>query len=171
MLEVKAVETEKSEGPLRLKDEDELRLLVGMNADYYLDKWNFIEKTGNTVVLNLWSLIFGLFWMVYRKMYLYALIAYIFMSLVFVIKSVMKQSIFVNYVSFFVFGFFFAFFGNYIYYVHTRNKLAKLRKDNLLHEDIDKKLKILGGTSWVSVIVLFVLLIGAGFVWSHVVLN
>lgn len=140
------------EPSLKLKDEDELRQLVGKRADYYLGKWQTIEETGNSAVFNIAAFFFGLFWMIYRKMYLYSFLAIILIVVVSSVEIALDVPDIVDRTTTFAFCFAFAFFGNYLYYLHSKSVLAKLHKQNAPSALTGDQLSDVGGTSWAIVI-------------------
>ena len=54
--------------------QDELSLFLEKNQSYYLEKFNLIEKTGDKKAWNWCSFLIGGYWMLYRKMYVQAII-------------------------------------------------------------------------------------------------
>lgn len=52
---------------------------VGKNADYYQRRWAAIERTGNMFSFNWAAFFFAVFWLAYRKMYLYAFLYSVFL--------------------------------------------------------------------------------------------
>ena len=61
--------------------QDELSLFLEKNQSYYLEKFNLIEKTGDKKAWNWCSFLIGVYWMLYRKMYVQAII-YIIANLI-----------------------------------------------------------------------------------------
>ena len=61
--------------------QDELSLFLVQNQSYYLEKFNLIEKTGDKKAWNWCSFLIGGYWMLYRKMYVQAII-YIIANLI-----------------------------------------------------------------------------------------
>ena len=61
--------------------QDELSLFLEKNQSYYLEKFNLIEKTGDKKAWNWCSFLIGGYWMLYRKMYVQAII-YIIANLI-----------------------------------------------------------------------------------------
>jgi len=62
--------------------DDEILNFAQKNANYYLLKWRVMEITQSRISWNWASCLFGVFWLVYRKMYFYALavMAFIFVE-------------------------------------------------------------------------------------------
>jgi len=64
-----------------MKNDPELyEIFFQERKDYYLDKLSKYEK-GKKLIFNYSTLLFGLFWFLYRKMYLEAIIIYLFITL------------------------------------------------------------------------------------------
>ena len=61
--------------------QDELSLFLEKNQSYYLEKFNLIEKTGDKKAWNWCAFLIGGYWMLYRKMYVQAII-YIIANLI-----------------------------------------------------------------------------------------
>ena len=61
--------------------QDELSLFLEKNQSYYLEKFNLIEKTGDKKAWTWCSFLIGGSWMLYRKMYVQAII-YIIANLI-----------------------------------------------------------------------------------------
>lgn len=133
---------------------EDIRVFVGKNADYYLHRWELIEKTGLTRSWNWSAFLFTWIWMVYRKMYLYAFIAFVMDLYAFIVIAFVKD-LFVQYLPLIgqyhwiirmllgLFGNFLffilnlsglylswiirvliGFFGNFLYYIHTVEEIA-----------------------------------------------
>lgn len=65
---------------------DEINIKSYLNLDkYYIDKWALYEKDNNFLYWNNAACIFSFFWLIYRKLYVYALffIATIILSIIF----------------------------------------------------------------------------------------
>jgi len=95
--------------------EEEFRAFIGEKADYYLNKFRFFWDKGTTsfaVTWN-WSAFFlGFIWMLYRKMYLWALVAFL---------------IALTPISFPLAMIGWGIIGNYLYFLHARNKIIENR--------------------------------------------
>ncbi len=103
--------------------EDDLALFVGKNADRYLDKFRKFQSGRRDAFAVTWhwpAFLFPFWWMLYRKMYLWA-VASVF--LVFIP--------FVGLITRFVFGI----SGNYLYYQHARKKVQEMKAGPGTDED------------------------------------
>lgn len=94
---------------------DEIRAYVGPNADYYIQRFSRFNIAGRErfcVTWNWSTFGFTFIWMLYRKMYAFALIAFV----VFCIPGVnVLLHIAVGMV------------GNYLYYRHVKEKILEVR--------------------------------------------
>ncbi|MBA4418670.1 MAG: hypothetical protein C0392_12295 [Syntrophus sp. (in: bacteria)] len=121
---------------------------VGSNADKYLTKFKKFSINGADGFSATWhwpAFFVPFYWMLYRKLYLWAL-------LVFVLSIIP----YVNFILMIVFGI----MGNYIYYKHTKKKLLKI---NLApsFSDVQRAVNIArqGGVNSVAVILAPILLL------------
>jgi hypothetical protein len=128
--------------------EQEYGSFIGNNADKYLTKFRKFNIDGIDSFSPTWhwpAFFVPCFWMLYRKLYLWAL-------LVFVLSIIP----FVNFILMIVFGI----TGNYIYYKHTKKKLLEI---NLIpsSSDVQRAVNIAhqGGVNNVVVILGPILLI------------
>lgn len=165
MPEDKAAKTDNKKSLINIRDEKELRRFVGKGADYYFGKWKTIERTGNIVSFNLWAFLFGIFWMAYRKMYLFTFVVIVIIIAESVIEVVFDAPESLDRTASVVYGVMYALLGNYLYYVHIRKKLAMLRNDFTSPEKINEQIGNVGGTSWISVISLLVIVTGIIYIW------
>jgi len=95
--------------------EVEFRTFIGKNADHYLRKFrNFSGRdTYNFAISWSWSAFFlGFIWMLYRKMYLWALLAFFiaFTPVAFPLTMIGWGIV-----------------GNYLYYLHARKKILEYK--------------------------------------------
>lgn len=105
---------------------EELRIFVGTNADYYLTQWGLMEETGRMRSWNFPAALFTFFWMVHRKMYLYALI--VLPIEITMIASLSPTILFFGlYIAMIALGL----YGNFLYYVHAVKKIAALESVSL----------------------------------------
>lgn len=135
----------------------ELAQYVGSKKDYYLQKWDKIEK-GNWLSFNLGACFVGAGWMLYRKMYLEASI----LILLIIVESHITTNFLYQYFNdtnildlgiqlIYTFGT--GFFSNYLYLKSAERSIVKLKNLNLEEADYQEKLAKTGGTSWNAVII------------------
>jgi len=94
---------------------DEIRAFLGTNSSYYLQQFAKFTRTGVEKFVPTWNWScfgFTFLWMLYRKMYLAAL-------LTFVIFCVPGVNVILHIVAGVV--------GNYLYYRHAQEKLGEIR--------------------------------------------
>jgi hypothetical protein len=133
--------------------EDVIRAFVQKNADYYITKWKIMAATDSKVSWNWPAFLFGGFWMLYRKMYLY------FFILLFV-GLIVGFIPFINFIASLAMWIGLGVFGNYLYAKFTYDKLMKLK---LMHKD-EESLKLAasqaGGTSVLAVVIAVIIIFG-----------
>lgn len=134
--------------------EEHYKLYFGKKADYYFDIVTELDS-GKRVVFNLFSFLFGLFWMLYRKLYLPLLIVVILIFL----ESMIEQTILISInaspvteavvekISLFIWVSLLGFFGNTMYINQANRKITKILALNLTIEETDRKIKKAGGTT------------------------
>ena len=150
-------------------DAAEIESFVGRNASYYASKWQrFADKPGYVPSFNVAAAVFGLFWLVYRRLYIH-------LAWVVVVLAVdISLSFYVEEQGFFPPDVIFAWdvlasllyivvigaLGNYWYWNRFR-KVAMSAKSR--YADQDKQLQFLqhkGGTNtiavWTTVVLLFI---------------
>ena len=128
--------------------EQEYDNFIGNNADKYLTKFKKFNIDGTDSFSATWhwpAFFVPFFWMLYRKLYLWALLAFVI--------SIIP---YVNLIAMIVFGI----TGNYIYYKHTRKALLEIKQAPSSSE-IQKAVNIAhqGGVNNAVVIVAPILLI------------
>jgi len=102
--------------PQRQVSEDDLRIFIGKNADYYLQKFKRFNIGGADVFAPTWnwSAFWGGFgWMLYRKMYMWAIIAF---ALTLIPHIGLIAWIATGAVS------------NYLYYNHAESKILEIKR-------------------------------------------
>ena len=124
-----------------MMNEQELtRIFIGPRADQYLKKW---QKNKYSFCWP--ALFFGIFWMLYRKMYLFSF--YIFltaMMYVYVIYMIGFQAQYSSFIAFLV-PIAIALFGNFLYRTHVKSKVkAYIQNPNQSLEIF----RLNGGITW-----------------------
>lgn len=146
----------------QFEDNDDLvkqwRIFIGLHANYYVREWLQIRK-GKLLSFNLYAFCFGIFWLLYRKMYQPSVIV---LSIYFaegylesiIIKDLPFEAYTWELVRIGIYFTFIGFTGNWIYYIHTQHELSKLlaspKKSNLT-----LALRKRGGISFLPIITLF----------------
>jgi len=116
---------------------DEIRAFVGNNADYYIQNFSKFTKTGIDKFCPTWNwstFCFTFIWMLYRKMYVQAVITFV----IFCLPGI-------NIILHIVAGV----AGNYLYYKHAKKKILEIRSTRTL-ENLCPVLQEEGGVhTWV----------------------
>lgn len=148
--------------------EEEWRLFIGPNSDYYVQEWWSI-RSGVIFSFNFYALIFGVFWLLFRKMYqpavfyLSLFFAEGFLETIFIDFNAMEVSLFHwNLGRIILFSIGLALLGNWIFYNHAQTQMAiiKSRFPGQYHQ----KLSSNGGTSLIPIITLFLVIIASFFI-------
>jgi hypothetical protein len=148
---------------------EEYAAFLGSKADYYLDKWESIAQ-GSKNNLNGYAFLFGLFWFLYRKMYLLSLIILAILTLESIVETAILEYFnagpdtykIMNMVAYIVCSFIFGSYGNWLYLKDTQRQIRRLKKAPVNQETYWTKLKKAGGTSWlplIALLIVFVMLI------------
>ncbi len=150
------------------KLKEKYRIFIGKNADYYLQKFEVFEKTGSALSWNWASFGFGIFWMVYRKMYLFAFLALLFMFFLNVLEVSLKFSPALSFFLSLWLWVGFGLFGNYLYYIHVKKKVMEISIQYPSEEEQKLILQKEGGTSWVSVFLfILIFILFSGFMGNY----
>jgi Tfp pilus assembly protein PilE len=127
--------------PLAGATKDDLALFIGPNADRYLGKFARFRREGGDSFAATWhwpAFLFSFWWMLYRKMYLWA-------ALVLLLGCVPYTTL----VMMAVFGL----CGNYLYYRHAKRSVAEIRSGTGTDVEVAAKLARAGGVNNVAVVV------------------
>lgn len=101
--------------------EAEENLLIGTNTEYYRSKFNEMRMLNQKVSLNWATLFFGVFWMLYRKMYgvaVGAIVLTILAGLLGAAGGAMSLALTVCY----------GLFGNYLYMMTVQKRVTELQR-------------------------------------------
>jgi len=130
-----------------ISDQDYIAF-IGNNAPKYIAKFKKFNITGIENFTPTWhwpAFFVGFWWMLYRKLYLWSLVAFIVSCIPYV-----------GFVGMVVWGV----SGNYIYYKHVSSKIKTLRDINT-YGDISSTLSQIGGVNkWVVVVAIILTAIG-----------
>ncbi len=139
----------------------------GLQSSYYLQKYT-LYKSGQTVMFNIAPFFVGFFWLLYRKMYLYAIVsfgvitasdygeAYLFeyLSIDYDLQRLISLGITIG------FAVLFSLFGNYFYLqkaeLEVRGVLSSTPDEDTRMELLTRK----GGTSWIPILLVMGLMVG-----------
>jgi len=118
---------------------------IGKNAEYYIPQFQKMDATNSMISWNWAAALGNIWWMLYRKMYLYALIAWVAnMVLNFLLPVAGLGSWIVTCVLF-------GLFGNWAYKKKVEEELAAAPLDPAARQ---AQLASRGGITWVPVIIL-----------------
>jgi serine/threonine protein kinase len=138
----------------KLEAEGNLRLFVGKKHSYYLTKWKKMEEKGTPFSFN-WAAFWGsVFWLAYRKMYLYSVLCYLVQYAVYILLQYLMKN--VNYLTaIFIYVTpwpLFGWLGNSIYRSHAHTKLRQINSKGLRRNKERALIKVRGGTRVAPVI-------------------
>ncbi len=129
--------------------QDDLYAFIDRNQRRYMHKFARFREAGDDFSMTWnWATFFlGAWWLLYRKLYLWALIVIVvgFVPIVNVLAHIALSIC-----------------GNYIYYRHARKKIREIRAEDLTG-NIEGRLSKAGGVSWIPPIAAFVLILMIGF--------
>jgi Protein of unknown function (DUF2628) len=168
--------TQEREIALTSLSEAEIRAFVGRNAKYYLRKWSaplgdFAQATG----FNWAAFLLSGFWILYRRMYRVALIAFSIVAVPAVVTGIpeaagladqgtIKALNAVGNLCGFAFAIVCGNFGNAWYLAHTKRQIAQVRELGLAEEAYLRALARRGGTSFFGALGLFALFLVAIYI-------
>lgn len=166
-----AVAESSATGPA--SDDDLLDAAIGpTNRSYYRPKFDRFEAGQGSASWNWPAFFVTIFWMLYRRMYAYALVVWLVLPVVFVIVAAIVGGISGNpetYVSTYYFlwavvGFIFIpMYANRLYYRHATKKIARAKAMYSSSEDQVREVYRTGGTGGAGLIVA-VILVGVGLI-------
>lgn len=135
---------------------DKLKQFIGPKADYYFRKWNDLDHP-KRLSWNWGAAIFTLIWLGYRKMYGYVCLYFGIAFILYIISLIMEFNL-LEWIGITVVNLLFATFGNYFYWIHSRNKLKKVENKQLSPRDENKFIQKKGGITWFGVLITLFLL-------------
>ena len=137
-------------------DEEIIRAFVQKNSDYYLLKWKLMAETFSKTSWNWASFLLGMWWLVYRKMYLYAFLLFLITLITWIpiLGWIVALVIWVS----------MGLFGNYIYGQYVYKKLKELSLIAKSNDELRMLAMQKGGTSILAVVVLIVLFLILEFI-------
>lgn len=135
---------------------DKLKQFIGPKADYYFRKWDDLDHP-KILGWNWGAAIFTLIWLGYRKMYGFVCLYFGIAFILFMISLIMEFNL-LEWIGITVVNLLFATFGNYLYWIHSRNKLKKVENQQLSPGDENKFIQKKGGITWFGVLITLFLL-------------
>ncbi|MFC6998770.1 DUF2628 domain-containing protein [Rufibacter roseus] len=146
--------------------EDYYHAYFGQSADYYLRKLEQYQN-GRKFTFNLGAFFFSMLWMLYRKMFIPALV---YLGLVIaqgmIIVSLTERSIITKETALYidrgmtlVWGIVVGFLGNYLYLRQAETKVNRLKRTSLSPQERVDRLHQMGGTTYMPHILLALILL------------
>ena len=134
------------------------KIYLGEEANYYIPKWDKIQS-GQIISFNIYAFIFGIFWMLYRKMYRTALIVGGFIILQLAAEELLMTKMYmteeefkpISWISTLAINTLLALFSNWLFYKEAKRKIADVKNTTI--GDYDLRLLDVGGTSVLSIFI------------------
>ena len=150
--------------------EDNLKTFVGEKFNYYQQKWQL--KPGQLTGFNVAAFFLGVVWLIYRKMYLYAVIFLILIALDFWIETYYPLPEAFGMVINIAIATTFGILGNTFYKTHAYKKVQEIsaanNATNLQAELSDKGGTNLAGAIAFGITVLAIIAYAVYFILTHV---
>jgi hypothetical protein len=128
---------------------DDVRLFVGRNSDYYLNKWKGSKDPSKSAGWN-WAAFFaGVFWFGYRKMYVELFCCFGVFILIDLIQIFLNIDI--NSAITYIVNALMGILGNTVYFHYVKRKIKKINEDETLFENKKTFTERAGGVSWAGV--------------------
>lgn len=152
--------------------EDEWRLFIGNNADYFIPIWQKFKTQDKRIHFNLMAMLFNIYWFGYRKMYKIAaaLIIGSLVALGFILVGIGTNSIFeINKIAPWLFVYYLiyfglAFMGDWLYYDHAQKTIQSIKQKTPNKAARQKAIQEAGGTNMLFPFLLMGLLTGLSIV-------
>ncbi|RYZ54282.1 MAG: DUF2628 domain-containing protein [Sphingobacteriales bacterium] len=126
------------------------------DSGYYLERYQDYCDGKNRITLNVWAFLFGIFWFLYRKMYVEALLLFAFLLLEGFAEEYLWEQLFDStpgtWVSRIVSGVVTCLLGNYLYFRKADRVIAHARTLN--DADGEDYARSAGGTTWLALFIL-----------------
>jgi|GEM_PF-3844535 len=152
------------------REEQLLKLYIGNNEDYYLEKWKSINQ-GKIASFNIAAFFLSIFRLLYRKMYFEFLILLsinIGMAVVdtYLIEPLLSTDLMdiYNLLSGLALWLVLGFYGNYFYLKRAQLNISNLENEGYPEEQLKAKIVEKGGTSMRLVVLVFVISIATLYI-------
>lgn len=139
-------------------DENEAKLFVGKNSDYYIKKWSAFKDGSRNWGINWPGFLFSVFWLGYRKMYLNIFYFLCGLTTLGILQYLIPQDIIRSMGT--VMAALVGGMGNTFYYKHMEKKIVKIREQNQDSSNIEKEIIKTGNASWGGVGIALLMFIG-----------
>ena len=144
-------------------DDDDLRLFVDNNADFYLLKWKVMHSTESSMSWNWSAFCFGVLWAAYRKMYSYTFVILVGFYIIGILELELKlPDVWAAGLSLSIWVLF-GLFGNRLYYSHALKRIMEIKFALGHAESRRAQIAKKGGTSFVEVLAAGLLFVIAVF--------
>ncbi|MGD0169028.1 MAG: DUF2628 domain-containing protein [Smithella sp.] len=136
---------------------DDYISLIAKNAGYYVSTFKNFESDRFDKIKATWNwpaFLFGFWWFIYRKLYLWALFAFVVNLMPFCTKMIydIKTSNILRIVVGFLIMIIWGANANYIYYKHIKKKIAEIDNLHLLKTPRQAELTRTGGVNRIAVV-------------------
>lgn len=141
------------------------RIFIGPHADYYIHQWQAL-RSGRWWSFNFPAFLVGGLWMIYRKMYLTTLLYLLIVLGIDYLEAFILQRISPapwmypasNILSTLLLAVVVGFAGNWLYFEESQWKIDRLKRKYPERPLLERKLARAGGTSYLSLGILFLIL-------------
>lgn len=141
--------------------EDDFRHFVGKDADTYISRWDAMDHSDNRIRWHFTAGVFFVFWLLYRKMYLYSIIL-----LIAVAVSVNLVAFLFSPETSMIVGMgavvFMGLYGNHMYRAQATRKIRDVLAESSDPEERKRLLEARGGVTFVPHLV-FILMLMLGY--------
>lgn len=144
--------------------EDYYRAYFGQNADYYMRKLEQYQN-GRKFMFNLGAFFFSMLWMLYRKLYIPALIYLGIVTLQgFLLQYLAKNNQITEQTTLYIdrgmaviWSIIIGFIGNYLYLKQAQRKVSKAKRSDMGAQEAVNQLSLVGGITYLPHIILAVM--------------
>jgi Zn-dependent protease len=147
---------------------EQLEKFVGKAFSFYQQKWQKSkDDNNNPMSWNMAAFFLGVSWMIYRKMYKYALIAVGVIIFESMLEEMLGFTLAMTYGVNIAIALFFGFYGNAIYQRHVNNKINEINT-SYPPQQVETEIEKQGGVnmSFAIAISLFFILLAVAVFWS-----
>lgn len=140
---------------------DAVEQFVGKNYAYYQKKWATVKNNG-LMGFNIAAFFLGIFWLIYRKMYVYAAIVFGLLALDIAIESFFPLPEAIGRAVTWAIAILFGMMGNTWYKNHVDKKVAEITRQYSADEApaiLQKEGGVNPAAAWTSAIILVVLIV------------
>src|SRR5262249_9752407 len=92
---------------------------AGLNGQYWLNRKNYLERSGSKLSWNSWAAFFGLFWVFYKGMWIYGMVGLSALAGLYATHIDLELPLT-------ALGLLLGCFGNWIYVEHVKRRIARM---------------------------------------------